>query len=81
MMLCAFSLARKFVVELAAFAAFGYWGRERRPAATRRLATAPRMGFEVAIVGVATIALLVAGAPATAAVLAVLVANEHRAAA
>jgi hypothetical protein len=57
-----------------AFAAFGHRGRERRPAATRRLATAPRTGFELAIVGVATIAVLVAGAPAMAAVLAVLVA-------
>jgi len=92
-------LAFEVRVGLAAFAAFGYWCRERgerrrfglcwrlrrRPwrslsgesSPPRGPATpceAPRSGFELAVFGLAIVALLAAGAPAAAVVLAVLVA-------
>jgi hypothetical protein len=91
------SLALKFVVELAAFAAFAYWGASAGSGATavllaiaapgvaialwalfaaprseRRLPTAARVPFELAVFGLAVVALLAAGAPVAAVVLAML---------
>ncbi len=91
------SLALKFLLELAAFAAFAYWGAQTgngvvsvllavaapalaialwalfaAPRSARRLATRPRVCFELAVFGLAAVALLAAGAPVPALVLAVL---------
>jgi hypothetical protein len=95
----ALSLALKFLVELAAFAAFAYWGASvgsgvtsvvlaiaapalaivlwglfAAPRSERRLATAPRVAFELTVFGLAIVGLLVAGARVAAVVLAVVVA-------
>jgi hypothetical protein len=93
----AFSLALKFVVELAAFAAFAYWGASvgsgavavllaiaapalaialwavfAAPKSARRLPTATRVPFELAVFGLAVVALVAAGALTAAIALAVL---------
>lgn len=97
----AFSLALKFVLELAAFAAFAYWGASAgsgamsvvlaiaapapaivlwgllaAPRSKRRLPTAARIPFELSVFGLAIVALLLAGAPIAAALVAVLVATS-----
>jgi hypothetical protein len=93
----AFSLALMFVVELAAFAAFAYWGASvgsgavavllaiaapalaialwavfAAPKSARRLPTATRVPFELAVFGLAVVALVAAGALTAAIALAVL---------
>lgn len=98
-MLRALSLALKFLVELAAFAAFAYWGANvgsgvvsvvlaiaapalaiglwalfAAPRSQWRLATSPRVGFELSVFGLAIVGPLVIGARVAAVVLAVLVA-------
>jgi hypothetical protein len=87
-----FSLALKFALELAAFAAFAYWGASvniavaiaapalaivlwgifAAPRSNRRLPLAPRVGFEASVFALAVVALLVAGAPIAALVMAIL---------
>jgi hypothetical protein len=87
------SLALKFLLELAAFAALAYWGAQTSvllaiaapalaiglwavfaaPRSARRLPTRPRIRFELAVFGVAVLALVAVGAPVAAVVLAVLV--------
>jgi hypothetical protein len=52
------------------------WGRFAAPRSQRRLASAPRIAFELTVFSVAVVALLLAGAPVAAAVLAVLVATS-----
>jgi hypothetical protein len=94
-----FSLALKFFAELAAFAAFAYWGASvgsgvvsivaaiaapavaisswavfAAPRSHRRLRTAQRVVFELSVFGLAVVALVAAGAPVAAIVLAGLVA-------
>jgi hypothetical protein len=91
------SLALKFALELAAFAALAYWGaragdgvtavvlaiaapalailawaRFAAPRSPRRLPTATRIPFELAVFGLAALGLLAAGAPVAALVLALL---------
>jgi hypothetical protein len=98
-MLPALSLALKFAVELAAFAAFAYWGANTdhgttsvvlaiaapslaivlwalfaAPRSTRRLPRTARIPFELAVFGLAVVALFAAGASTAAVVLAVVVA-------
>jgi Protein of unknown function (DUF2568) len=97
-MVRATNLLLKFLLELAAFAAFAYWGGTvgsgavsvvlaiaapavaivlwavfATPRSDHRLSTAARIPFELAIFGLAVVALLAAGAPVAAIVLAVLV--------
>ncbi len=63
------SLALKFVVELAAFAAFAYWGASLGSGAVS-------VALAIAVPSLAIVALLAAGAPVAAVVMAVLAATS-----
>ena len=94
----AVNLGLKFLLELAAIAAFAYWGATigggllaatvavvapviaivlwgifAAPQSTRRLPTSTRAPFELAVFGLAVVALLAAGSTGTAVVLGVVV--------
>ena len=83
-MLKASNLALKFLLELAAFAALAYWGATvgegavsvllavAAPKSQRRLPRGPRVAFELAIFGLAALALLAAGSTSAAALFAAL---------
>jgi hypothetical protein len=95
------SLALKFALELAAVAAFAFWGASvgsgavavvvaiaapavaivlwglfAAPRSRRRLPTGARVAFELSVFGLAVVALLVAGAPIAALVMALLTATS-----
>lgn len=95
------SLALAFLLELAAFAAFAYWGASvgsgavsvvlaiaapalaialwavfGAPRSSRRLPTGPRVVFELSVFGLAAVALLAAGAPVLALVMALATATS-----
>jgi hypothetical protein len=99
----ALNLGVKFLLELAAIAAFAYWGATTgaglgavalaiaapavaivlwgvfaAPRSERRLPTRRRIPFELAVFALAVLALLAAGSPAAAVVLALTVVVKRR---